>query len=102
MCVEEIGNDVGCSLPGPVVADILENEEVAGTDLWFLNYLFGPVLSLVHPTRVHMVYWVLAVSPTTVSDQLHVLSCCWILFCFSSCRVMLFCVTPFPDCLEIQ
>lgn len=102
MCVEEIGNVAGCSLLGPVVADILENEEVVGTDLWLLNYLFGLVLSLVHQTRVHMVDWVLAVGHTTVTDQLHVLSCCSILLCFSSCRVMLFCVAPFPNCLEIQ
>ncbi len=106
MGVEEIGNDVGCSLLGPVVADILENEEVVGTDLRLPNYLFGLVSSRVHQTRVPMICvmvdWMLAVCHTTVTDQLHVLSCCWILFCFSSCRVMLFCVASFPDCFEIQ
>lgn len=47
MCVEEVGNDV----LGPGEADILEDGEIAGSDLRLLNYLFGLASSRVTQTR---------------------------------------------------
>lgn len=78
MCTEEVGNDVGCKLLWPGVADISENGDVVGNDLWSLNYLSGLVLSRVAQTREKcaMVDWTLAVGHKTVTDQMHVLSCC--------------------------
>lgn len=81
MWMGAVVNDVGCKLPGPGVADILEHGHVVGNELWLLNYLFSLVFIPVWPKPQSSVLchsggtccWLWA---TTVIDRQNVLSCC--------------------------